>query len=204
MQPTDARRVACPSSHFIASANASQAFPCFDDPALKATFSVTLIVEEPLTCLSNMDSIAEHVSPTGKKSVTFGKTPRMSSYLIAFTVGDLRRIESNAFRVPIRVYTTPGKENMGSFSLELAVKTMKLYEEKFQSEYPLPKLDFIAAPEFNGAMENWGLVIHGEKVLLVDESTSTATRMLVVRGKFCYHYHSFFFFFSDEYVSCST
>lgn len=166
MEPTDARR----------------AFPCFDEPALKSEFTITLIADKGLTCLSNMDAVSEKevdskISSGKKTAVTFRKTPLMSTYLLAFIVGELNVIETNDFRVPVRVFATPDKDiNHGKFSLDLAAKTLDFYEKKFNSEFPLPKMDMVAIPDFSaGAMENWGLVTYRVVDLLFDEKTSGAS-----------------------------
>lgn len=166
MEPTDARR----------------AFPCFDEPALKAQFTVTLIADKHLTCLSNMDVASEtevdsKMSGGKKKAVRFNKSPLMSTYLVAFIVGELNYIETKSFRVPIRVYATPDQDiEHGRFSLELAAKTLAFYEEKFDSKFPLPKMDMVAVPDFSaGAMENWGLITYRIVDLLLDEKTSGAS-----------------------------
>ncbi|KAL7273583.1 Aminopeptidase 2 mitochondrial [Rhizina undulata] len=161
MEPTDARR----------------ALPCFDQPDLKATWEVTLIADQKLTCLSNMDVREEKILSNGKKSVAFNKSPPMSSYLLAFIVGDLRYVENNDFRLPIRTYSTPGNEKYGVFANEVAAKTLKFYEETFDSPYPLPKMDMVAIPDFSaGAMENWGLVTYRVVDLLYDEKTASLDR----------------------------
>lgn len=166
MEPTDARR----------------AFPCFDEPALKAEFTITLIADKKLTCLSNMDvksetDVESKMSGSIKKAVTFNKTPLMSTYLLAFIVGELNVIETNAFRVPVRVFATPDKDiEHGRFSLDLAAKTLEFYEKKFDSPFPLPKMDMVAIPDFSaGAMENWGLVTYRVVDLLFDDKVSSAS-----------------------------
>jgi aminopeptidase 2 len=160
MEPTDARR----------------AFPCFDEPSLKAEFTVTLVADKKLTCLSNMDVANETEVGTGKKAVKFNKSPLMSTYLVAFVVGELNVIETNDFRVPVRVYAPPGQNiEHGRFSLDLAAKTLAFYEKVFGIEFPLPKMDQIAIPDFaNGAMENWGLITYRVVDLLLDEKVSGA------------------------------
>ncbi|KAG7110818.1 Aminopeptidase 2 like protein [Verticillium longisporum] len=100
-----------------------RAFPCFDEPALKAEFTVTLIADKNLTCLSNMDVAEETDAHDGKKAVKFNKSPLMSTYLIAFIVGELNYIETTAFRVPIRVYAPPSEDiEHGRYALDIAAK----------------------------------------------------------------------------------
>ncbi|KAJ5095945.1 hypothetical protein NUU61_005301 [Penicillium alfredii] len=163
MEPTDARR----------------AFPCFDEPALKAKFTVTLVADKSMTCLGNMDVASEtDVQGGAKKAVKFNTSPLMSTYLVAFIVGHLNHIETTNFRVPIRVYATPDQDiEHGRFSLELAAKTLAFYEKAFDSEFPLPKMDMVAVPDFSaGAMENWGLITYRIVDVLLDEKTSGASR----------------------------
>lgn len=166
MEPSDCRR----------------AFPCFDEPSLKAKFTVTLIADKDLTCLSNMDQASETEvqSTTGsgktKKAVTFNTSPAMSTYLVAFIVGELNYIETKEFRVPVRVYAPPGQDiEHGRFSLDLAAKTLAFYEKVFGIDFPLPKMDQVAIPDFaQGAMENWGLVTYRVVDLLLDQKASGA------------------------------
>ena len=156
MQPIDCRR----------------AFPCFDEPALKATFDVSLTADRDLTCISNMDptSVTEHDS--GKKTVAFRRTPLMSTYLLAFVVGRLNMIETQAFRVPVRTYATPNQTIEDTRqALELGAKALAYFEKQFGIEYPLPKMDMVAVPTFLGAMENWGLAIYMENWLVYNEAT---------------------------------
>ncbi|QRD85770.1 aminopeptidase [Aspergillus flavus] len=162
MEPTDARR----------------AFPCFDEPALKAKFTVTLIADKSMTCLSNMDVASETDVEGGKKVVKFNTSPLMSTYLVAFIVGHLNYIETKDFRVPIRVYATPDQDiEHGRFSLDLAAKTLAFYEKAFDSSFPLPKMDMVAVPDFSaGAMENWGLITYRIVDVLLDEKNSGASR----------------------------
>jgi len=159
-----------------------RAFPCFDEPSLKAEFTVTLIADKNLTCLSNMDVASEtdiqsKISGSTKKAVKFNRSPKMSTYLVAFIVGELNYIETDKFRLPIRVYAPPSSDiEHGRFSLELAARTLDFYEKTFDSKFPLPKMDMVAIPDFAaGAMENWGLITYRVVDVLYDEKTSGAS-----------------------------
>lgn len=165
MEPTDCRRV----------------LPCFDEPSLKAQFTVTLIVDKHLTALSNMD-VASETEKDGKKVITFNKTPQMSTYLLAVVIGELDYIESKDFRIPIRVYMPKGYNlEHGRFALELAAKTLPFYEKIFGIDFPLPKMDQVAIPEFAaGAMENWGLITYRVVDLVIDEAAASASHKLRV------------------------
>ncbi|ONH66737.1 Aminopeptidase 2, mitochondrial [Cyberlindnera fabianii] len=165
MEPTDCRR----------------AFPSFDEPALKAVFDITLISDKNLTALSNMDVKEVKELDNGRKATVFNSTPLMSTYLVAFIVGDLRYVESDLFRIPVRVYATPGLEQQGQFSADLTAKTLAFFEKTFGIEYPLPKIDNVAIADFSaGAMENWGLITYRVVDLLFDEKTSNlATKQRV-------------------------
>lgn len=158
-----------------------RAFPCFDEPLHKAKFTVTLIADKHLTCLSNMDVASEtevhsEMSGATKKAVKFNPTPFMSTYLVAFIIGELNYIETKKFRVPIRVYAPPSSDiEHGRFSLELAARTLEYYEKIFDADFPLPKMDMVAIPDFAaGAMENWGLITYRVVDLMFDEKASGA------------------------------
>ena len=157
-----------------------QIFPCIDEPAAKATFSFTLNVDKDLTCLGNMDVKSETVIQSSaltspKKKVIFNRTPPMSSYLVAFVVGELNCIESTEYRVPIKIYAAPDQDIGKSHqALEFGVQAMIHLEQVFGTPYPLPKLDLISVPGHGGAMENWGCVIYDDKILLRDESNASA------------------------------
>ncbi|KAJ1663192.1 hypothetical protein IW140_004913 [Coemansia sp. RSA 1813] len=165
-EPTDARR----------------AFPCWDEPMQKATFDITLRVKEELVALSNMDvAKTEPAGDDGLKEVSFNTTPIMSTYLLAFVVGELEYIEAttsgkhNGRAIPCRIYTTPGKSEKGRFALDVTVKVLEYYADVFGIAYPLPKLDQIAINDFEaGAMENWGLITYREVALLVDEANTSS------------------------------
>ena len=126
------------------------AFPCWDEPIYKATFDITLEVDEKLTALSNMNVISEKPTGNGTKIVKYATSPKMSSYLVAFAVGEFEYIESKTKNgSPVRLYTVEGKKNQGAYALDLAVKAIDYYNEWFDIEYPLPKCDMIAIPDFS-------------------------------------------------------
>ncbi|KAE8687604.1 Aminopeptidase M1 [Hibiscus syriacus] len=156
-------------------ADARRCFPCWDEPACKATFKITLDVPSELVALSNMPVIEEKVNGP-LKNVSFQESPIMSTYLVAVVVGLFDYVEDHTpDGVKVRVYCQVGKVNQGKFALKVAVGTLSLYKDYFAVPYPLPKLDMIAIPDFSaGAMENYGLVTYRETALLYDEQHSAA------------------------------
>ncbi|KAI0192671.1 peptidase family M1 [Xylaria flabelliformis] len=161
--------------------DARRAFPCFDEPRLKATFDFQIETPEDQVALSNMPVKSVTKSRDGFQTVSFERTPVMSTYLLAWALGDFEYVEAfterryNGKQIPVRVYTTRGLKEQGRWALEHAPKTIDLFSESFGIDYPLPKSDLLAVHEFtHGAMENWGLVTYRTTAVLFDEKTSDA------------------------------
>ncbi|XP_058086693.1 aminopeptidase M1-like isoform X1 [Magnolia sinica] len=161
-------------------ADARRCFPCWDEPAVKATFKITLEVPSELIALSNMPIIQEKLDGQ-LKTVSFQESPIMSTYLVAVVVGLFDYIEDLTLNgTKVRVYCQIGKTNQGKFGLDVAVRTLDLYENYFSMPYSLPKLDMIAIPDIIGAMENYGLVTYCESALLYDDQHSAAANKQTV------------------------
>ena len=151
--------------------DARRAFPCFDEPAYKATFQVTIVADKGLTVISNTKALSDVPGPTAAKhTVRFERTAKMSSYLVAFVVGKFDYIEGSADGIPIRVYTSPGKETLAKFALETAEHALPYYDHYFGIRYPFGKLDMVALSDFGpGAMENTGCITFREAFILLDQ-----------------------------------
>ncbi len=163
--------------------DARRALPCWDEPAVKATFQVTLNIPDAMQAVSNTPIIAEREGGApGVKTLVFDTTPVMSTYLLAFVIGDLTHIAKEAADgTRVGIWMTRGKEAQGQFALDTSVKLLSFFNDYFGIPYPLPKLDHLAIPDFAaGAMENWGCVTYRETALLVDpENSSAGTRQRV-------------------------
>jgi aminopeptidase N len=161
---------------------ARQAFPVIDEPSAKATFDLTLTTEQDVTVLSNMPLKQQQVED-GQLVTSFETTPRMSSYLLAWVVGDLqKKTATSKSGVEINIWSTLAHaDNNLDFALDIATRTIDFFNDFFGVPYPLPKSDHVALPDFSaGAMENWGLITYREIALLVDpETTSIATKQYV-------------------------
>ncbi len=163
--------------------DARRAFPCWDEPARKAAFRVTLIVPTELNAFGNAPVANEEDLGDGTKAVRFAETPRMSTYLLAFLVGDMATVEDTTKGgTLVRIVTVRGKEELGRFALENALHILDYFNDYFGISYPLPKLDHFALPDFAaGAMENWGAITYRERILLFDPAeSSTITRQFIV------------------------
>lgn len=155
--------------------HAREVFPCIDEPAAKATYDVTLTTEDDVTVLGNMP--VAYQDADGQRMVTkFETSPRMSTYLLAFVVGELQsKTAKTKDGVEVNVWATPAQPASSlDFPLDIAVRSIEFYNDYFGTAYPLPKSDHIALPDFSsGAMENWGLITYREIALLADPETSS-------------------------------
>jgi aminopeptidase N len=159
-EPTDARR----------------AFPSFDEPAFKATYDITLVVDNGDTAISNAKIAKDEPGPgAGKHTITFERTAKMSTYLVAMLVGDWQCSEGGVDGVPIRVCALPEKKELTTWGLKSAEAELRYYNDYYAFKYPFGKLDIIAFPDFEaGAMENAGAITFRETALLVDEKSASA------------------------------
>jgi aminopeptidase N len=158
MESTDARRM----------------FPCWDEPAFRATFTLSATVPADWATVGNMPIARREVH--GKlATTTFERSPRMPSYLVEFTAGDLREIGAQRGKVHFGVWAVAGRESEGRTALANAEQILADYDDYFGYPYPLPKLDSIAIPGgFSGAMENWGAITYNDEVLLLSKDSSLA------------------------------
>jgi aminopeptidase N len=150
--------------------DARRAFPSFDEPDYKATFDITAVADKGQVAISNYKVVSDTPGPGDKHTVKFATTAKMSSYLAALIVGNFEYIEGSVDGIPIRVYSTPGKKEMGKFALDAAEYIVGYYDKYFGIKYPYGKLDLIGLPDFSaGAMENVGCITFREVILLIDE-----------------------------------
>ena len=163
MESTDARRM----------------FPCWDEPAFRARFQLSATVPADWATIGNMPVARREVH--GKlATTTFERSPRMPSYLVEFTAGDLREIDASAGKERFGVWAVAGQESEGAVALANAKQILADYNHYFGDPFPLPKLDSIAIPGgFSGAMENWGAITYNSQALLISKGSSISDRQTV-------------------------
>ena len=155
--------------------DARRAFPSFDEPAFKATFDITLVVDNGDTAISNGSIVSDTPGPiAGKHTLKFSQTAKMSSYLVAMAVGDFQCVEGSADDIPIRVCGTPDKKELGRVALRYAEEILKFYNQYYGIKYPFGKLDILGVPDFEaGAMENTAAIFYRESLLFIDDKQSS-------------------------------
>jgi len=170
------------------STDARRAFPCFDEPEFKATFEITLVVDEELHAYSNNPVVDESPEPGGKRRVHFSPTMVMSTYLVAFVVGPLEHTDPvDVDGVPLRVVHPLGKGHLTDFALDVGAHALRFFRDYFGIPYPGEKLDMVAIPDFAaGAMENLGCVTYRESALLVDPATAARVELERVADVICH------------------
>jgi aminopeptidase N len=163
MEATDARRM----------------FPCWDEPAFRATYQLMAVIPVSWAAVSNMP-IEKRVVQGALSTVTFQRSPKMPSYLVELSAGDLKQITAESGGVTFGIWAVRGREQDGRIALSNAQQILSDYNEYFGYPYPLPKLDSIAVPGgFAGAMENWGAITYNDQVLLLTPASTIADRQEV-------------------------
>jgi puromycin-sensitive aminopeptidase len=162
--------------------HARRAFPCWDEPDLKAVFGVTLVVPDDLLAVSNGAEVARIPSGEGRVAIRFSDTIPMSTYLVAFIVGPLEATAPvDVDGTPLRIIHPPNRGHLTPYALDAAAFTLRYFTEWFAIPYPGDKLDLVAIPDFAfGAMENLGCVTFRERLLLIDPEASTHNERLAV------------------------
>ena len=164
------------------STDARRAFPCWDEPDLKAVFGVTLVAPDGTLAISNGPEIEREELGDGRVRVRFADTMTMSTYLVAFVVGPLEATEPvDADGVPLRVVHRPGKQGLTAFAQDVGAFSLRFFADYYGIPYPDRKMDMVALPDFaQGAMENLGCVTYRESLLLVDTDNATQPEVATV------------------------
>src|ERR1700751_459686 len=168
MEPSDARRV----------------FPCWDEPAFRATFEIACVASAKNVVISNMPIAKEVSLPNSERRVEFAVTPAMATYLVALFCGEFDKISDHVGKIELNAYTVAGKSESAKFALDTAKKVLPFYEAYFEQPYPLPKLDQIFVPGESWSMENWGAILYRDTFLIdpanaSSEDQSIAFQLLV-------------------------
>ena len=162
--------------------DARRMFPCFDEPGMKATFSLEVIIDNNFTVISNTPILTDKKEKsTGKRTVKFQKTPKMSTYLLFLGIAEFESITDKQGEIEVNVYTHPGLLQFAKDALEFGKKALDYCQNYFDIPYPLPKLDLISSPEFSqGAMENWGAILFREDLLLTFPGSTTREKEIYI------------------------
>jgi aminopeptidase N len=154
---------------------ARMAFPCFDEPAHKATFDLSVVVDHGDSAISNGRIVSDTPGPVpGKHTIRFSRSPKMSSYLVALAIGDFQCLEGGSDGIPIRVCAVPEKKDLGAFALHAAERFMHWYNQWYGVTYPFGKLDMLAMPDYEwGGMENTASIFYRDSALLLDDASAS-------------------------------
>ncbi|KAF1328904.1 Puromycin-sensitive aminopeptidase, partial [Globisporangium splendens] len=182
--------------------DARRAFVCWDEPAVKASYEISIVTDANLTVISNTHVVQTTIRPkknahirvntrtdaTVEKVWKFAETPIMSTYLVGMVVGEFDAVSDVTKEgVLVTVYTPVGRSERGLFALDVGTKALSFFTERFGIDYPLKKLDMLAIPDFAaGAMENWGVVTYRETRLLVDEKQSSFAQKTATARTVCH------------------
>jgi aminopeptidase N len=163
--------------------DARRMFPSFDEPAMKATFDLTAVIDAGDHAISNGTVVSDTPGPAGKHTIVFSRTPKMSSYLLALVVGDFQCVSGTGDGIPVRVCATPDKVALTGEALKDAERLLVYYNKYFSIRYPYEKLDIVAVPDFSaGAMENTAAIFYRETYLLVDPKSMSVAAAKNVYG----------------------
>ena len=154
--------------------DARRMFPCWDEPAFKATFSLGVTVPRRFQVVSNMPASAPEEVLDDLVKYRFAETPKMSTYLLALCIGDFEKLEDEIDGIHLGIFVTPGKREQARYAMEATKKVVHFYNDYFGVKYPLPKLDQVALPSTGASgMENWGCIVFNDNALLYDPATSS-------------------------------
>ena len=163
---------------------ARMAFPCFDEPEYKATFELSVVIDEGDTAISNGRIASDTPGPApGRHTIRFERSPKISTYLVALAIGDFQCLEGSSDGIPIRVCAVPGKRDLGRFALQAAERFMHWYNQWYGVAYPFGKLDMVAIPDYEwGGMENTASIFYRDSALLLDDASASVTARRRVAG----------------------
>ncbi len=150
--------------------------PSWDEPARRATFDLTVTVPADLMAVGNMPIASSETLPGHLKRVRFATTPKMSTYLLFFGLGDFERVHRDVAGVDVGVIVKRGDSAQAAYALDAAARVLPYYNDWFGTPYPLPKLDMVAGAGGSvtfGAMENWGAIFYFERDLLIDDKLAS-------------------------------
>jgi puromycin-sensitive aminopeptidase len=163
------------TSHDIETTDARRAFPCFDEPSFKATFDITLVAPDGLNAYSNTEVVRDESLPDGRREVTFAPTMCMSTYLVAFVIGEFVQTPVvDVDGVPLAVVCRPSNAHLTDFAVDVGAFSLRFFADYFDLPYPGDKMDLVGIPDFMyGAMEQVGCVTFRETLLFADEASTS-------------------------------